>query len=200
MGEHLPGGRGSRRPWPCSGGSAAQTAAQVSLETPAGADQGQAQPGTPAKSGSGHGRPVLCGGKRPWRWGPRRMVFPSPPTPSLPSRPPGCDVSSAPAPPHPSATGWSLLRGEALPSRPCPARGVLRYLSQGSPAAPPPAPERVPSPYPGVRSPPQPARWRRTARLPLLGSAAPPEQRGSEQRYARKAAEFPASPWEILGS
>lgn len=60
---HLPGGRASRRPWPCSGGSAAQTATHVSLETPAGTGQGRAQLWPPEKSGSGHGRPLLCESK-----------------------------------------------------------------------------------------------------------------------------------------
>lgn len=60
---HLPGGRASRRPWPCSGCSAAQTAAHVSLETPAGTGQGRAQPWPPRKPGSGHGRLLLCGSK-----------------------------------------------------------------------------------------------------------------------------------------
>lgn len=54
-----------------------QAPAQVSLETPAGTDQEQAQPRTPANPGSGHGRPVLCGGKGPWRWGARQTVIPS---------------------------------------------------------------------------------------------------------------------------
>lgn len=206
VGAHLPGGRASRRPWPCccGGGSAAQTAAQVSLETPAGADQGQ--PGPPAKSGSGHGRPVLCGDKGSWRWGARRRVSPQPPGCGGPR---GETVSALlrprryPGEKHPSAAGRSPLRGEAFPSRSCPSRGMLGYLSRRLPPWELPALTRVPAPG---SPPPPPARWHRTAPLPPLSPEqcrprrSTPQQRGSEQSYARTVAEFPAVPWEILRS
>lgn len=121
---HSPGGRGSRRPWLC-GGSAAQTAAQVSLETPAGADQGQAQPEPPAKSGSGHGRPALCGEKGSRRWDARRGP--------VPSRPEERRCQPGPAAPRQKRPGGAALSPPL--SRPGPA--VLR-CSRG--AAPLPLP------------------------------------------------------------
>lgn len=205
VGAHLPGGRASRRPWPCCcDGSAAQTAAQVSLETPAGADQGQAQPDPPAKSGSAHGRPVLCGDKGLWWWGARWTV--PVPAPGPRRAPRGGGVSLAWVPPHPgekhpSAAGWSLLRGEAFPPPPVPARVCSRTCRRGAPARrrlPPwelPALTRLPAPHP--------ARWHRTALPPRWAAPSrrgPPQRRGSERRYASKAAEFPAIPWEILRS
>lgn len=122
---HLPGGRASRWPWLCSGGSAAQPAARLSLETPPGAGQGQEQPGPPLKSGCGHGRPPLCGRKRGRGDGGGGGWVP----PLLSSCPSGCGkprggeavsallwtLSGAhPGEEHPSAPGGSLLGGEEL--------------------------------------------------------------------------------------
>lgn len=122
---HLPGCRASRWPWLCSGGSAAQPAARLSLETPPGAGQGQEQPGPPLKSGCGHGRPPLCGRKRGrgdgggGGWVPPLLSF----CPSGCGKPRGGEAVSAllwtlsgahPGEEHPSAPGGSLLGGEEL--------------------------------------------------------------------------------------
>lgn len=154
---HSPGGRASRRPWLC-GGSAAQTAAQVSLETPAGADQGQAQPEPPAKSGCGHGRPALCGGKGPRRWGARRGPVPSPE-----------ERRCRPGPGRSAPAGQRSRRRCPVPSRP----GWAQVPSWGSPAAPA-GRRRPPRQRPALTRCPLPVFPVAPLRAPSAGSAAPP--------------------------
>lgn len=144
---HSPGGRASRRPWLC-GGSAAQTAAQVSLETPAGADQGQAQPEPPAKSGSGHGRPALCGGKGAEAMG-RSALGEA--VPARPRRAPAEAPRRGSALPAAVAAGLCSGAVAGQPHRPRQRTALTRCPLPVSPVAP------LRAPSAGSAAPPAPA-------------------------------------------